>query len=109
MNAGDYPYRLQWLQCVRTTDNTTGDAPKTYTSNGYLWGSVDLQSSNSQTDYGAVRNQASGTIKLRNFPNIVGSDRLFSSLYNQTFVIDGVRKDFENNQMVLEVHSLEMD
>ena len=109
MNAGDYSYRLQWLQCSRTADGTTGDRPKTYTLNGYLWSSIELQSATVQNEYGAQRTQASGTIRLRNWPAIQTIDRIYSIEHDQTFVIDGVRKDLDNNETILDVHTLELD
>ena len=108
-NPGDYSYRIQWLQCVRTLDTTTGDTPKTYTANGYLWGRIELQSSTVQNEYGAQRSQSSGTVKLRNWPNVQSSDRLYSIEHQQTFVIDGVRKDLETVETICDVHSLELD
>lgn len=106
MNAGEYRWRWQWFQCVRTADGTTGDKPKTYTSNGYLWGTAELTSANEQNEYGAPRYIVTGQVRFRQFLALSPLDRLVLLRDNQTFIIDGVRKDFDNNQTIADIHSL---
>lgn len=104
MGAGKYGYRFQWLQCVRTTDTSTGDRPKTYAENGYLWGSIDVSSASEQDEFGAVRETVSGTVRLRQFPEVSALDRLYLSEWDETYLIDGVR--WGDNEMICDVHKL---
>lgn len=108
-NAGKYPFRFQLMTCSRTQDISTGDKPKTYTSAGYLWGSTKLESANVENEYGAVRAVVTGTVRLRNWPTITTLDRLLwtPNSGTLTFVIDGVRADFDANETVLNVHSFD--
>jgi len=104
--AGDYPWRWQWLVCSRTADSTTGDKPKSWNASGYLWGSAELESASEVNEYGAVRSTVSGTARFRQFPNIGTNDRLVLVRDNQTYVIDGVRADWDANETVVTLHSL---
>ena len=107
-NAGNYNWAFTWLQCVRTADGTTGDKPKSYTSNGILWGSAKLESANVENEFGAVRSVVTGTVRLRNWPDITTLDRLLwtPSSGTETLIIDGVRKDWDANETVLDVHAV---
>ena len=107
-NSGLYSYRWIWGQCQRTTDNVTGDRPKLYVNNGYLFGTYELDSSIEQDEYGATRSTASGTIRIRQFPPISPLDRLYCVAFNETYVVDGVRRDQPNNQMIVDIHRLDM-
>lgn len=107
MNAGEYSNRLQLLQCTRTLDTATGDKPKTYTAAGYLWAAVDLESASVQSEYGAPRSQSTGTIRLRNYPTVTTSDRLYLAEWEQTYIIDGIR--WGDNETICDVHTLEIE
>jgi head-tail adaptor len=104
--AGQYNQRFEWLQCTRTSDGTTGDSPKSYVSQGYLWGSASLESANEQTEFGAVRPTVVGTVTLRNWPGVSALDRLVYVQWGDTYLVDGVRRDRENNETILDVHQL---
>lgn len=107
--AGDYRQRFTVWTATRTTSVTTGDRPKTYTNSGVvLWGAEETSQANIETDFGAVRSQVSGTIRLRNFPTLTTLDRLIGGYWNTTYIIDGIRKDERNNETVVDCHSLEI-
>jgi hypothetical protein len=102
--SNSYPWQWTWLQCSRTADGTTGDRPRTYTDNGTLWGSADLQTANFESEYGRQCEQVTGQAKFRNFPDISPLDRLTLQRDGMTFVIDGIRKDWPNNQLIVDIH-----
>jgi hypothetical protein len=105
-NAGAYPYRWEWLKCSRTNDGTTGDRPKTYVSQGYLYGTYELDSSTEQNEFGAIRSTVSGTFHIRQYPEISPLDRLYSVAFDETYLVDGVR--WGNNEMIVDVHRLDV-
>ncbi len=107
MGAGDYNTRFQWLKCVRTPDNVTGAKPKTFTDNGYLWGSVSWETAQLGNEFGAPRDQVTATIRVRNWPTVVASDRLVDTSTDDTYVLDGVRKG--NNELIIDAHTLTVD
>lgn len=91
----------------RTADGTTGDRPKTYTATGtYFYGTADFESGTEQNEYGAQRSVVSGTAKFRNYPSITANDRLRLVRDNLVFNIDGVRKDWENNQTICDISTV---
>ena len=102
--SGEYSERFEHLVCVRTTDTTTGDKPKTYTGGSFYWGGIAIDSATEQTEFGAVRPTTLGTITLRNYLNISALDRLRWVQYDQLFVIDGVR--YGDNETICDVHEL---
>lgn len=104
--AGDYPWRWQWLVCARTPDTQTGDRPKSWVNGGFLWGSAELESASDVNEYGAVRSTVSGTARFRQFPKLSTNDRLVLIRDGQTYVIDGIRPDWDANETVVTVHAL---
>jgi hypothetical protein len=117
IGAGDYRWQYAYFPCSRTSDGTTGDKPRVWGTSPYTngmgsptatyWGSEELQSSQQENEYGAVRTRWYGTIRLRNVLTISAEDRLIGGALSTTlYIIDGVRIDHPNNQTVLDVHSL---
>jgi hypothetical protein len=106
MGAGKYAWRWQWLVCARNPDAQTGDKPKSWVNGGYLWGSAELESGSEVTEYGAVRSTVSGTARFRQFPNLSTNDRLLLIRDNQTYLIDGLRTDWDANETIATIHSL---
>jgi hypothetical protein len=105
-NPGIYRWKYTWLKCTRTADGTTGDKPKTYASNGSLWGTATFDSATTQKDYGAQRNTESGTIRIREQIAISAIDRILLVRDNLTFAIDSVKIDWDNYETILDVHSI---
>jgi head-tail adaptor len=106
MGTGDYRHRFAWLQSSRTEDTTTGDRPRSYTNQGNLWGSIDLESATEETQLGAVRETTYGTVRFRGWVGVSAMDRLVWNQFNETFIVDGVRRSFATYETVCDVHKL---
>lgn len=106
-NAGEFKFRFEWLSCVRSPDGITGDSPKTYPSSGvYLWGAYEAQTGQEQNQFGATRSVTSGQVRFRGFPTISTLDRLRYVNYNEIYDISGIHRDFEANETVVDVESV---
>lgn len=101
-------WRFEWLKMERTAEGN-GGSPKTYTSQGYLWGKITLDSAAETEIYRATRTTVYGTVTLRNFPEVSMKDRLVFVNRNQTYLIDGVREDFANNATICDVRRLDVE
>ena len=102
-----FPWQWTWLQCERTLDTTTGDNPRTYVANATpLWGSAELQSASVENEYGRPAYIVTGQVRFRQQIAINQLDRLTLIRDNMTFVIDGIRFDWDNNQTIVDIHSL---
>ncbi len=107
--AGEYKWQYGYSKMTRTTDGVTGDSPRTYTIWGTFWGTEEPQSGSQENEFGATRPRETGVIRLRNLLHQVkAEDRLIGGYYGTTYIIDGVRINWANNETICDVHSLEV-
>lgn len=100
MGAGNYYDRLRLH--VRSIDKNTanGQDEETFTPDAYLWGRVEVESGRKQADYGANQTGADATIYVRNLPTVSALDRIEAVEWEETWVIDRVRRG--NNELILD-------
>jgi hypothetical protein len=106
MSRGNARYRFEWLKCSRPADGTTGDRPRSYTSNGYLWGSAVFDNATEQSELGATRSTIVGTLTFRGWVPLSTLDRLNYVQFGQTFLVDGVRNPGDGYETIVDVHLL---
>ncbi len=102
-------WRFDWQRMSRTADGTTGDKPKSYGSQGYLWGKYEAEGAAETVVQGATRTTVYGTITLRGFPTVTAKDRLVFVEFNETYLVDGVRRNFAKNELICDVHRLDVE
>ena len=89
--ANAYPDRLEWLKRVAGGGGTDGFGQKTdaYPSQGYLWGALEDRTGGRTTEQERERQQATATIRLRNFTAVVAGYRLKDG-YGETWTVESV-------------------
>lgn len=99
--AGDYESSLTWLVRSVTKNTSTGQDVETFTDNGILWGSVSSDTAIEANAFGALQSQSTGSIRLRQYPDVKATDRLIYRNFETTYMITGVR--WGNNETIAEV------
>ena len=101
-NPGFYSDHVQWLQHSLTKETSYGQEKETWTSIGWLWCKLEETSGRSSKDYGAEQSGAELEIRIRNYPAISTLDRFFSPKWNQTYIIDTIRRG--DNELIVDAH-----
>jgi head-tail adaptor len=103
MGAGLYSDRLQWLQCERSLDASTGQMVDRFRENGHLWCSVERDSGQRSRDYGADRPGVAATVRVRNWPSVRAVDRLRDDATGEVWILESLQ--FGDNELVAEAHA----
>lgn len=101
-NPGTYDTRFQWLRRSTTKNAQNGQDEETFTGNGYLWGALEQTTGRTSSDYGAEQTGADVEIRVRNYPTLSPLDRLYSAEWDETYILDSIRR--ANNELVIEAH-----
>lgn len=106
--AGKYQWRFTVQSATPTLDPTTGDKPKgSYTPGSTYWGSYSADSADESQLLGTTRTQVSGTVVLAGLVSVTAQDRLLFVTQNETYLIDGVRKDYNAYETICDVTRLD--
>lgn len=103
--AGEYCDRVEWLQRSIEKDTTNGQDKELFTSVGYLWASVELNSGRRQRDYGADQTGADATVRIRNYPAVSALDRLVLGEWNEVWVLENIRRG--DNEIIAEANKFD--
>ena len=98
MKAGDYANRLTWRKRTVTTDTTSGEEIESFADNGFLWCAFSTFVGRVRRDYGSDQTSADLTVRVRNYPALSALDRLYSSEWDETYVIDSIGRG--DNELV---------
>ncbi len=99
-----YNRSFTWLQWTPTSDATYGQEKPGWTSGQVLWGNLMIQSANKATVYDAEEETEHAVIVLRQFPHLNPLDRLIDRQFSETWVVDGVHRNFDTNATMVTVH-----
>lgn len=90
--AGNYPDRLQRLVRSTTKDPTNGQEEETFTPGSFYWCRIEPTNGRKQRQYGAEQTGADVTIYVRNYPDLSALDRLYSTEWDETYILDNIRR-----------------
>lgn len=102
--AGDYPDRMRRLVRSTTKSTSTGQEVETFTPGAYLWCNIQIDSGRKQIDYGTDQTGQTATILVRNLPTLSSLDRLYAVEWDETYVIDTIRRGTDNNELICECY-----
>jgi head-tail adaptor len=96
--AGKYDSRLTWKKRTATKNPQNGQDEETFNDNGFLWAGVEADTGRVLRDYGSEQTGADVTIRVRNYPALSALDRLYSSEWNETYIIESIGRG--NNELI---------
>ncbi|WP_020469511.1 head-tail adaptor protein [Zavarzinella formosa] len=101
-SPGDYDTSFEWLVCSQTQDST-GQMLQTFSSNGFLWGSMDSVSSNLASQFGARKTTQNSTIRIRQKPGLSAKDRLTDTRVNEVWTIESLYYDWQEDATICDM------
>ena len=104
--AGYYSDRMRRLVRSTTKDDNNGQDVESWTEGDYLWCHIEQTTGQRPTDYGATETGQDAEISIRNYVTILPQDRLYSVEWDETYIVDTIRRG--DNEIVCECHRYDL-